>query len=116
VDCLSIITLPANYRSALSSTKSPLATIIAALLNTDEDPIRTLERLDKILRAVKMRLVIFLEDLDRNCSDSLIRDEMPALLDRLRYLNNVSFILAIGTEDNYSKILIRICEHVESLT
>ena len=57
-----------------------------------------------------------LEDLDRNISDTLIRDEMPALLDRLHGLNNISFVLAIGTEQHYSSILIRICEHVESIT
>jgi hypothetical protein len=63
-----------------------------------------------------MRLIIFLEDLDRNVSDDMIRDEMPALLDRLRHLKNISFVLAIGTEHQYSNVLVRICAHVESLT
>lgn len=116
IDCLSIITVPARYRESFTGFKSPWATIISALLGPDEDPIRILERIDMILRATNMRLIIFLEDVDRNVSDAMIRDEMPSLLDRLHYLNNISFILAIGTEQHYSSILIRICEHVESIS
>jgi hypothetical protein len=53
--------------------------------------------------------------LDRNVSDEIIRDEMPALLDRLRVLGQVSFVLAIGTEQQYSDVLVRICDHVEAI-
>jgi hypothetical protein len=116
VDCLSVITLPANYREALTGVKIPHGFTLVLLLNPYEDPVKTLERLDFILQATHIRLIIFLEDLDRNTSDEMIRDEMPALLDRLRQLKNISFVLAIGTEHQYSNILIRICDHVESLT
>ena len=115
IDCLSIMTVPARYRETLTGFKSPWATIISALLSPDEDPIRILEKIDMILKAGNMRLIIFLEDLDRNVSDTLIRDEMPSLLDRLHCLYNISFVLAIGTEQHYSSILIRICEHVENI-
>lgn len=115
IDCLSIITVPANYREALHATKSPLASIIAAVLNTNEDPVKTLKQIDTILSASKMRLIIFIEDLDRNISDSIIKEEVPALLDRLHYLKNMSFVLAIGTEQRYSGMLIRLCDYVESL-
>lgn len=115
VDCLSIVTVPAKYREALTGFKSSLTTIIAALLSPDEDPVNILGRIDLILETARIRLIIFLEDLDRNISDTMLRDEMPALLDRLHSLNNISFVLAIGTEQHYSSILIRICEHLESI-
>ena len=115
VDCLSVVTVPANYREALHATKSPLASIIAAVLNSDEDPAKTLRQIDTILSASKIRLIIFIEDLDRNISDTIIKEEVPALLDRLHYLENVSFVLAIGTEQQYSAMLIRLCDYVESL-
>lgn len=116
VDCLSIVTVPAKYREALTGFKSSLATIIAALLSPEEDPIKILARIDLILKTAHIRLIIFLEDLDRNISDTMLRDEMPALLDRLHNLSNISFVLAIGTEQHYSSILIRICEHLENIS
>ena len=116
IDCLSLITLPANYRDALSEATGTFGAIAAALLNRTRDPVSALERLDCILAASNMRLIIFLEDFDRNCTDSVIRDEVPALLDRLGHLQNVSFVLAVGTNRQYSEFMIRVCEHVESLT
>ena len=115
VDCLSIVTLPENYRQAIGATKAPVSAVIAALLHTTHDPIVQLTKLDDILSAAKLRLVIFLEDLDRNIGDEIIRDEIPALLDRLRSLDHVSFVLAIGTEREFSDILIRICDYVEGV-
>ncbi len=115
VDCLSVATVPTNYRRALEGVKSAWAAIISSLFHTSCDPIEQLEKLDDILYAADLRLIIFLEDLDRNIDDEIIRDELPSLLDRLRSLRNVSFVLAIGTEHQYSNILIRICDHVEAI-
>jgi len=115
IDCLSVITVPPNYRKALEGVKTTWATIISALFHTSCDPIEQLEKIDDILLAANLRLIIFLEDLDRNVDDEIIRDELPSLLDRLRFLRNVSFVLAIGTEHQYSNILIRICDHVEAI-
>jgi len=115
VDCLGLITLPGRYRAALSGTKNSLATILAALLNTDYDPFNQLIKLDAILAATKLRVIIFLEDIDRNPSEDMIKNEMPSLLDRLRKLESVSFVLAIATERELSQILVRICDHMESL-
>jgi hypothetical protein len=115
IDCLSIITVPSNYRRALEGAKNAWASAIAVLLQTSRDPVRQLEKMDDILGAGGMRLIIFLEDLDRNISHVIIRDELPALLDRLRSLKHVSFILAIGTEKQSLDILTRICDHVETL-
>ena len=116
VDCMSIISLPENYRKAIAGAKSAGGAILSALLQTSHDPVAQLSKLDNILAAANMRLVIFLEDLDRNIGDDIIRDEMPALLDRLRSLGQVSFVLAIGTDRQFSDVLIRICDHVEAVS
>jgi energy-coupling factor transporter transmembrane protein EcfT len=115
VDCLSVATVPTNYRKALEGVKSTWAAVISSLFHTSCDPIEQVEKLDEILCAADLRLIIFLEDVDRNIDDRIIRDELPSLLDRLRSLRNVSFVLAIGTERQYSNILIRICDHVETI-
>ncbi len=116
VDCLSIIQLPANYSRAIGAMKWIGGPVLEALLHASYDPLAQITKLDRILAAAQLRLVIFLEDLDRNTSDEIIRDEMPALLDRLRAMRNISFVLAIGTEQQYSQILVRICDHVEAIT
>lgn len=115
IDCLSVITVPAHYREALVGTRSKWGTIVAALLNTHADPVEIISRLNEILKTAGIRLVVFLEDMDRNSTDDVIRDEMPALLDKLRDFDYISFVLAISTDRGYSDILIRICEHVESV-
>ncbi len=115
IDCLSIITLPADYKKALEGSVNSWAAIISTCLSPTTDPIKQLTKLDNILGTGGMRLIIFLEDLDRNLSDEIIRDELPSLLDRLRSLRCVSFVLAIGTEHHYSNILVRICDHVETI-
>lgn len=115
IDCLSIITVPANYQKALTGAKSPIATIFSALLNSEEDPVTILKRMNVILNTANIKLIVFLEDLDRNIPDEIVRNEMPALLDRLSNFSNLSFVLAIGTEHQYSNMLIRICHHLESI-
>lgn len=115
VDCTSIIALPENYRNAIAGTASVGGAAISALLQSSQDPVTQLCRLDNILAAANIRLIIVLEDLDRNVNDSIIRDEIPALLDRLRVLSNVSFLLAIGAERHLSDIILRICDDVEAI-
>ncbi len=115
IDCMSVVSLPENYHKAIAGGKSWGGAVLSALLQTSHDPVVQLLKLDDILAAADFRLIIFLEDLDRNIGDEIIRDEMPALLDRLRVLGQISFVLAIGTEHQYSDILIRICDHVEAI-
>lgn len=116
VDCTSVIALPDNYRKAIARTSSVGGTFFSVLFQSFQDPVAQLCRLDNILVAANLRLIIVLEDLDRNVGDEIIGEEMPALLDRLRVLNNVSFVLAIGTEQQFLHILIRICDHVEAIS
>jgi hypothetical protein len=114
-DCSSILSLPASYRRAIGGMRWPGGPVLEALLEESRDPVALIRRLDDILRAAGIRLVIFLEDLDRNTADEIIRDEIPSLLDRLREMRNLSFVLAIGTEHQYSAILIRICDFIEAI-
>ena len=116
VDCMSIVALPENYRNAIAGASSTGGAVLSALLQISHEPVAQLSKLDNILAAANMRLIIFLEDLDRNVGDEIIRDEMPALLDRLRVLGQVSFVLAIGTDRQFSDVLIRICDHVEAVS
>lgn len=114
VDCLSIRQLPGEYRAALSHSGSGILAWIESLLSNPRQPETVLKRVDEILAAIGKRLVIFIEDLDRNPgSDHDIR-EVAALLDRLKRLRHLSFIFAVGPEIEASNILVRVCEHTET--
>ena len=102
VDCTSVITLPTHYDRALKDSgvswlQAPLALCSAA------PPVDQLRRLDPILRAINARLVVFLEDLDRNTAvggppgpiDGSLQ-QIQAMLNRLRGLEQVSFVLAVS--------------------
>ncbi len=83
----------------------------SALLGSEKDPVDILKRLDIILQSINTRMVIILEDLDRNVSKDSIDKEMPSLLDRLKCLEQVSFFWQLGQGKN---ILIFLPESVNT--
>jgi hypothetical protein len=116
VDCLGLVRLPSHYQAALSKCDSSWIKSFSELINSHRDPVEVLNKLDDVLYLSKMQLVIYLEDIDRNftagnntTTDSLF-NEVASLLDRLKNLKNVSFVLTVK-EDLYG--LIRIAEHME---
>jgi hypothetical protein len=111
VDCTAIASLPAHYQNALKATQSTWSAPLTALLASTVDPMETLYEIDAILGAVGMRLVIFLEDLDRNNCPEKTLGQVTSLLDRLRKLRRVCFVLAISAESNVD--FVRLCDHLE---
>ena len=89
--------------------------IIAALATCWKSPLDILKKIDDVLIAVDKRLIIFLEDVDRNKNDEVFFNEIAALLDSLRQLSRVSFVLAIGQKYDAEEILIKTAEHVENV-
>ena len=79
------------------------------------DPEKILERLDRVLKTAGLRLVIYLEDIDRNMGPQQYVNEICALCDRLRELENVSFVLAVGDDFGKKGELERIAEYNEVL-
>jgi len=116
VDCTSVIALPQNYHKAVSEAKIIRGSAISALLQSTKDPASQLYRLDNILVAANIKLIIVIEDLDRAANDANVKEEVPSLLDRIRNLRNVSFLFAIGTGWEFSDILKRVCDHEEDIT
>ena len=116
VDVTSLATLPAHYAAAMSGSGLAWGSVLGSLLSVGGDPVDCLGRLDAILAAVRGRMLILVEDLDRNSSEELLNDILPALLDRVAKLRRVSFVLTIGAEWYDALNLMRICEHRESVS
>lgn len=112
-DCLGLAGLPSNYRLAISNSGSLWNKILFNLLDFHQDPIEVLHKLDTVLGCAQKRLVIFIEDLDRNPDGQAFWNEIVSLLDRLKCLENVSFVLAISQERGVTEMHLRISEHIE---
>lgn len=115
VDALSLISIPDNYIKALGGSKNSFLGFISHILISDAEPEKLLKKIDFILKASNLRVLIYIEDIDRNTSDEHIKEELPSLLDRLAKMDNISFILAIGTGNRNTEAIIRVCEHLEYL-
>ena len=111
-DCFSLRQLPEAYRKALSTGARWLPSVVEALIG-QPDPMDQLQRITPILEIMNARLVIVLEDLEREKSPSFDMQDILALLHRLRSVLGVSFILTgarpLKSGIDYAKL----CDHVE---
>ena len=112
VDCLGISNLPAQYGESIGHV-STWSKALSGLLPLSYDPMVALERMDRVLLAIDRRVVIFFEDLDRNWQGNDFWVEIIALLDRLKKLDRVSFVLAISGTNKIGDIINRISDHIE---
>ena len=116
VDALALGDVPAAYRAALEHSGSSILSVLSALVSEPQSPESTLARLDRPLKACRLRLVIFLEDLDRNYLGRERYAEVQALLDRLKQsTERISFVIAIGEQAKQHIDFARICDRYEVL-
>ncbi len=113
VDCTGIIRLPENYRKALDGSGQSVLKALSGFLSGSQDPCKVLGKIDSILQAINKRLVIFVEDIDRNPNPENMMKQVASLLDRLKDLNRVSFVIAAGESFKESSELLRVGEHRE---
>jgi hypothetical protein len=112
VDCFGLSNLPAQYAASIGAV-SGWSKTLSSLMSISYDPMTALERMDSILLAINKKVIIFFEDLDRNWQDDEFWVEIISLLDRLKKLKRVSFVLAIAETSKMGDIINRISDHVE---
>ncbi len=111
VDCLSIYRIPARYIEAISKLNRYVDAFLTAF-DASIDPLTELQKISLILLAVKARLIIIIEDTDRN-GVKFNAEDLEALLFRLKQVEGISFIL---TTDTSSKVdFAKLCEYSESI-
>jgi hypothetical protein len=113
-DCFSLRQIPDSYRKALSAGGSWWPTV-ADLFLGQPDPTEALKRLTPVLQALNARLVVVVEDMDRNQSGRFDPMEVQATLQRLRSVRGVSFILSGGATPKSKIDFARLCDHIEIL-
>jgi len=113
VDCLGLLNLPDHYCSAISDLGFKFGKSISSLLGVSGSPSNILKKIDDLLKCINMRFVIILEDIDRNKDQSIYTDEIFSLFDRLKDLENLSFVISVSNENRMTEIIPRICEHID---
>ena len=115
VDVCSLRFMPEQYTAAMGSSGNVLIQTLSSLATCCKSPLEMLKRMDNLLKAIDKNIVIFLEDVDRNKNEDTFFNEIAALLDNLRKLDRITFVLAIGQKYDTEEILIKTAEYVESV-
>ena len=114
-DCTSVVQVPTAYQNALAQTRNGLAEFCSSLLRAQRNTQQTLELIDRLLAQIARRMVIFLEDIDRNRRTDVFFNEISALLEGIKNLKNVTFVLAIGGQFNGQEVLVKVAEHIDAV-
>lgn len=111
VDVWGIRSLPEGYIRSLSSA-SKVADLAIAFLRSSSEPVEQLRRLSPVLQSFRARLVVVIEDVDRN-ETGFGASHIQALLYRFREVEELSFILSAGSGANID--FAKLCDHQEDL-
>lgn len=111
VDCVSIRQLPANYLDAVASQVGWLKSLFQ-LGARERSPVEQLQRLSPKLAAIRRRVVLVVEDVDRTGQDFDI-GRIQSLLMQFREVRGLSFILAISPSQQID--FAKLCDHLESV-
>ena len=92
LDVWTLRSLPEDYVKALSAT-SGWANLGLSILRPVAEPVAQLRRLSPVLNAVRARLVIVIEDVDRN-GPGYDFSHIQAMLHQFREVEGISFVLS----------------------
>ncbi len=115
VDCLSLAGLPEHYRAAMGESGSWFGKFAFGLSGGVIHPIEVLKQLNLVLLATGYSLLVIVEDIDRNRENHGTLPVLASLLDRLRHLSEVTFLLSINSDDACAVDFARLCDEVEVL-
>ncbi|WP_282131824.1 P-loop NTPase fold protein [Pseudoalteromonas aliena] len=108
IDMCKFRSLPSYYISAMNAGNTS-SKIFAAFMHKPTSPDALLKSLNDVINAANLRLLVTIQDLDRNkkALDSL--HVLAGLLDRLEELQGIDYIFAGENRPEFSDALLRIC-------
>jgi hypothetical protein len=107
--------LPNEYLGALSGLGSNWKRVVSFLKVTNLNPDNQLQEIEFILNCLDLKMLVCIEDLDRNNDSKNLANEIAPLLDRLVKIKNVSFIFTIGYEEHLSPVVTRVTQYREDV-
>lgn len=115
-DTCALKPLPKNYQQALKASGKWYSVLTSLTSNSEIDLHSQLSKLDEILVTLNIKLLVCLEDVDRNYEAEKFCAELAVLLDKLNNINNINFIVATGYTPNIGSIVSRVCNYREDLS
>lgn len=108
IDMCKFRSLPSHYISAMNAGNTS-SKVFAAFMHKPTSPDALLKSLNDVINAANLRLLVTIQDLDRNqkALDSL--HALAGLLDRLEELQGIDYIFAGENRPEFSDTLLRIC-------
>jgi|GEM_PF-6445466 len=107
--------IPQQYVRALAKTHT-IFDIITELFREVNIPENVLKKIDNLLRSEGKKMVLILEDLDRNKNNDIRHDSVDATLRRLRNTECVSFVITDSYRKNEERLdFVKICDYVEEV-
>lgn len=113
-DCFTLRSLPESYRKTFSAAGDWFRSITDVFFGA-ADPVEQFHHLAGILESLDARLVLVIEDLDRTTSSRFNRQEILALLLRLRLetKDRLIFLLAAGYSHSQDIDFAKLCDRIE---
>ncbi len=114
VEATSLLSWPADYMRELLGDSSFLTRLLRCHLSDQQGPTAVLQKLDPVLDAINRRIVVVLEDVDRNSTNEGM-NTLCHMLDDFGHTRNVSFFFLKSEETTTNIDFHRLCEHTEMI-
>ncbi|MCE0558062.1 P-loop NTPase fold protein [Motilimonas sp. E26] len=108
VSVSSLYSMPDKYVNVLSGTGNTGSLLSKVIPAIEMSPLSQLKRIDTLLQASNLRLLLVIEDIDRNGVTPSSSAAIAPLLDQLSCCQNIRFIFTIGFTNHLSNISNRI--------
>lgn len=107
--------LPSKYIQTLKGAQS-LWLDTLPIFDNHSSPDSQLSQIDELLIRLKLKIIITIEDLDRNKDAEAMLNSIAPIIDVLNYKSSFRFILSIGQKLNNPEIINRICRYKEYIS
>ncbi|QNF21627.1 hypothetical protein FT688_20730 [Aeromonas hydrophila] len=107
--------LPSRYIHSLKGAQT-LWLDILPLFDNHSSPSAQLTNISELLEKLKIRVIMILEDLDRNNDSEVMLNAIAPLIDRLNDNGSFRFIISLGDKLNNPAIINRICRYKEYIS
>jgi GTPase SAR1 family protein len=114
IDTFHVSSLPESYRQTFSAGGNWIDKISNLILER-RPPSEQFQSLSELLGDLNAKLVIVVEDLDRNNSRTFDIQEVLAFLQQLNEYDNLTFILTGGLSSSSKIDYAKLCDHIEFL-
>jgi hypothetical protein len=111
-DTFYIRSIPESYRQTFAAGGDWLSAIVELAMGR-KDSFEQFERLSKLLEQTNSRLILIVEDLDRNETSTFSIDDVCAFLYRLRQHPRLQFVLAADTRSARKIDFRKLTDHTE---